>query len=131
MSLSVKIMRKKYLFFVVFIMTLQNSIAQNSTSTSNKKYIITASLEKVDDFFIQSFEKANWDRYRYEDERRELKFENGIVVELLSANELVDLGVSFDMSKVVPKGVKSTSNTVFAINENGHIIEKHTYNIKK
>jgi len=125
-------MKKNHYLVLFFLFSTQFFSAQNYSSAEIvKKYEIKSSLDKADDFFISSFEKADWDKYRYEDERRTLRFENGVVIELLSATELLKLNIPFDENRIIPKGIQSKSNSKFTINENGHIIELHTYNIKK
>ena len=125
-------MKRPIYLFLSFLFYFQFFSAQN-ISVSNeieKKYNIISGTDLVDEFFITSFESANWDTYRYEDKRRVLIFENGITIELLSAKELINLGIPFDQNKTIPKGIQSNSKSKFTINENGHIIELHTYNIK-
>ena len=87
-------MKKNHYLVLFFLFSTQFFSAQNYSSAEIvKKYEIKSSLDKADDFFISSFEKADWDKYRYEDERRTLRFENGVVIELLSATELLKLNI--------------------------------------
>jgi hypothetical protein len=125
-------MKKNYYLILFFLFPIQFLSAQNHSSAEiAKKYEIKSSFDKADDFFISSFEKADWDKYRYEDKRRVLRFKNGVVIELLSATELIKLNIPFDENRIISKGIQSKSDSKFTINENGHIIELHTYNIKK
>ncbi len=132
-NLLVKTMKKIFYIILTLIFSFQFITAQNiSSGEVGKKYDIISGFDLVDDFFVTSFEKANWDKYRYEDNRRTLVFDNGVVIELLSASELSESGIPFDQSKIIPKGVvKPISESKFTINKNGHIIELHTYNLKK
>lgn len=76
------------------------------------------------EFFLTSFEKADWDRYRLKEDRRVLNFDNDIVIELLSAEELIERNISYDERKIQSKQNQFDNNTLFVINSNGHIIEQ-------
>ena len=76
------------------------------------------------EFFLTSFEKADWDRYRLKEDRRVLNFDNDIVIELLSAEELIERNISHDERKIQSKQNQFDNNTLFVINSNGHIIEQ-------
>ena len=76
------------------------------------------------EFFLTSFEKADWDRYRLKEDRRVLNFDNDIVIELLSAEELIERNISYDERKIQSKQNQFDDNTLFVINSNGHFIEQ-------
>ena len=90
----------------------------------NKKYVVIKGSENINEFFIESFEKADWDKYRLQDDRRELDFDNNIVIELLSAAELSKNSISYDARRIIPGKIESDNSTLFVINSNGHIIEQ-------
>ena len=56
--------------------------------------------------------------------RRVLNFDNDIVIELLSAEELIERNISYDERKIQSKLNQFDDNTLFVINSNGHIIEQ-------
>ena len=42
-----------------------------------------------------------------------MRFENGVVIELLSATELIKLNIPFDENRIIPKGIQSKSDSKF------------------
>jgi hypothetical protein len=111
------------LTFLLIFSTL--GFTQSSSSKLfEKKYIVSSGLENVTEFFLTSFEKADWDRYRLKEDRRVLNFDNDIVIELLSAEELIERNISYDERKIQSKLNQFDDNTLFVINSNGHIIEQ-------
>ena len=111
------------LTFLLIFSTL--GFTQSSSSKLfEKKYIVSSGLENVTEFFLTSFEKADWDRYRLKEDRRVLNFDNDIVIELLSAEELIERNISYDERKIQSKQNQFDDNTLFVINSNGHIIEQ-------
>tara|TARA_B110000196_G_C21044978_1_gene614367 strand:- start:565 stop:939 length:375 start_codon:yes stop_codon:yes gene_type:complete len=118
-------MNKLLIIFLLFFSSVNLSNAQSSSKDDFlKSYAVIEGMDKIDDFFINSFEKADWDRYRCLDKRRKLYFNENITVELLSANELKELGLSFNEGKIIRKGIDFDNKTIFVINSNGHIIEQ-------
>jgi hypothetical protein len=111
------------LTFLLIFSTL--GFTQSSSSKLvEKKYVISKGLQNVTEFFLTSFEKADWDRYRLKEDRRVLNFDNDIVIELLSAEELIERNISYDERKIQSKLNQFDDNTLFVINSNGHIIEQ-------
>ena len=116
-------MNKLLIIFLLFFST--SGYTQSSLNADlNKKYVVIKGLENINEFFIKSFEKADWDKYRLQDDRRELDFDNNIVIELLSAAELSKKSISYDARKIISGKIESDNSTLFVINSNGHIIEQ-------
>ena len=116
-------MNKLLIIFLLFFST--SGYTQSSLNADlNKKYVVIKGLENINEFFIKSFEKADWDKYRLQDDRRELDFDNNIVIELFSAAELSKKSISYDARKIISGKIESDNSTLFVINSNGHIIEQ-------
>lgn len=116
-------MNKLLIIFLLFFSTI--GYTQSSLNADlNKKYVVIKGSENINEFFIKSFEKADWDKYRLQDDRRELDFDNNIVIELLSAAELSKKSISYDARKIISGKIESDNSTLFVINSNGHIIEQ-------
>lgn len=114
-------------FSALIFLLIFSAIGFSQSSSSKlveKKYVISKGLQNVTDFFLTSFEKADWDRYRLKEDRRVLNFDNDIVIELLSAEELIERNISYDERKIQSKQNQFDNNTLFVINSNGHIIEQ-------
>jgi hypothetical protein len=69
---------------------------------------------------------SDLDRYRYFDTRNTLHFENGLNVELLSANEVIALGQTVKTSHVRTQPPSFNTGSVFKLAENGHLVEVMT-----
>ena len=116
-------MNKLLIIFLLFFSTI--GYTQSSLNADlNKKYVVIKGSENINEFFIKSFEKADWDKYRLQDDRRELDFDNNIVIELLSAAELSKKSISYDARKIISGKIESDNSTLFVINSNDHIIEQ-------
>jgi hypothetical protein len=69
---------------------------------------------------------SDLDRYRYFDHRNTLHFENGLNVELLSADEVTALGITVKTSHVRTQEPSFNTGSVFKLAENGHLVEVMT-----
>jgi hypothetical protein len=73
-----------------------------------------------------ALESANLDHYRLVNERRFLVFDTGVVVELLSSNELNAQGISFDPRRIITdSSIAATHPAIFKLAANGHILETY------
>lgn len=81
--------------------------------------------------YEDALNKANLDKYRYFDHRSELKFENGMVVELLSAHEMMLLGLPVKTDRVRTEKPKYDSGSLFRLAENGILVEVMTKTLHK
>ena len=112
---------KKILFLIA--MTFIGLV--HSQDVEDDFVIIDQGVMNNVEVFISAFKSVNWDKYRYINNRRVIKFESGVQFELLSANELESLNVVFDKTKAFEKPEKDMYEPVYSLTENGRIIEKH------
>lgn len=115
-TLSKNIIILSTIIFCAF--TTSNLFAQEGTY----KIVKENNLTNVSDY-ITAMDKANFDSYRYVNNRRKLVFNTGLIIELLSVQELENSGIAVDASKAMvydPK--KLIQNPVYRLNNNGHII---------
>ena len=70
--------------------------------------------------------KSDLDKYRYFDKRNTLHFENGLNVELLSANELDAQGISYKRDHVRTQDPEFDTKPVFRLSPDGILIEIQT-----
>lgn len=84
--------------------------------------------EKVADItpYTEALIKSDLDKYRYFDQRNTLHFENGLDVELLSANELAASGIPFNRSHVRTEAPAFDTKPVFKLTESGILVEIQT-----
>lgn len=73
--------------------------------------------------YIDALLKSDLDRYRYFDKRSVMKFENGLIVELLSADEMKALGLPVKTERVRTKEPEFDSGSVFKLSANGMLVE--------
>ncbi len=69
---------------------------------------------------------SDLDKYRYFDMRNTLHFENGLDVELLSANELTASGIPFNSSHVRTAVPSFDTHSIFKLTANGILVEVQT-----
>jgi hypothetical protein len=90
---------------------------------ANCSYVVVSqgnyTLSQID----QAFSGANMDAYRKQSIRRTLTFNNGAVVQLLSATELQGQGCNFEQSLVMPDNAPVDANRRFELSQDGYIIE--------
>tara|TARA_B110000285_G_C15094120_1_gene600876 strand:- start:1205 stop:1564 length:360 start_codon:yes stop_codon:yes gene_type:complete len=103
-------------------------ISSTTLFGQDKSYVITDEALVGDiSIYITAIEKANWDKYRIVDERRVITFKKGVKIELLSANEMTEKGIEINLSKVMKQSPKGIYQPIFVLNNNGFIIEQHSY----
>ena len=95
--------------------------------TDTRSYIylnpqVVADIAPYDAAIAQS----DLDKYRYFDKRNTLHFENGLEVELLSANELTAAGITFKKDHVRTEVPAFDTHSVFKLASNGILVEVQT-----
>lgn len=94
----------------------------NCFSQENTYEIVeTNDLLNIEEYIL-AMNKADFDSYRFIDQRRVLNFNTGVKIELLSSNELKNLGVSFDSSKAINYIPDYEGKTIYKLGNNGYII---------
>jgi hypothetical protein len=101
------------------------ALSQASAQTTHKTFEITqhGTVTNVAPYEAALLQ-ANFDTYRRADERRVLKFDNGLVVELLSAKELLYLGIKVNTADLDNSGGSPVRNSVFRLHPSGYILER-------
>lgn len=78
-------------------------------------------VQNISDY-VNAMNKANFDAYRYLKKRRNISFKSGVIIELLSAQELKEKNIAFDYSKAKTYNAKNEVNHTFYLGNNGHIM---------
>ena len=129
-NLLVKTMKKIFYIILTLIFSFQFITAQNiSSGEVGKKYDIISGFDLVDDFFVTSFEKANWDKYRYEDNRRTLVFDNGdnakeFTQNMLKNGVILRHLIGFGLPECVRVTIGTVDENKFFIEKLNNIMEK-------
>jgi hypothetical protein len=76
--------------------------------------------------YTEALKHSDLDKYRYFDQRNTLHFENGLDVELLSANELTASGIPFNKDHVRTEAPSFDTKPVFKLTANGILVEVQT-----
>jgi hypothetical protein len=97
---------------------------QTTTSWVYLNPQIVADLAPYD----EALAKSDLDKYRYFDKRNTLHFENGLDVELLSANELIAAGIPVNTSHVRTQEPAFDTKPVFRLTPDGILVEVQTRN---
>jgi hypothetical protein len=84
--------------------------------------------EKVTDLtpYTEALKNSDLDKYRYFDKRNTLHFDNGLDVELLSANELTEAGIPFKKDHVRTEVPAFDTKPIFKLAANGILVEVQT-----
>jgi hypothetical protein len=76
--------------------------------------------------YTEALKHSDLDKYRYFDQRNTLHFENGLDVELLSANELTASGIPFNKDHVRTEVPSFDTKPIFKLTANGILVEVQT-----
>jgi hypothetical protein len=122
-------MRPKSLLLLLLVVGASLISFRANAQTPRNTFIITAKsgtpeAEKV----AAALEQANFNDFRLRNTHRILKFDNGVVVELLSATEMKALGYQIDPSfypEALPAGYIEPT---YSISESGTIMQNVTPN---
>lgn len=97
-------------------------------SFSGTRTWIVVNPETVTDVapYEEALAKSDLDKYRYFDKRNTLHFENGLNVELLSANELDAQGITYKRDHVRTEEPAFDTKPVFRLTPDGYLVEIQT-----
>jgi len=101
-------------------------------SQSNTYAIVqTNGVTNISDYSA-AMDVANFDVYRYINQRRKITFDTGVEIELLSVYELQTLNIPVDASKGRIYNANMETNPIYSLGENGYIlVEMETINATK
>ncbi|TND09003.1 MAG: hypothetical protein FD123_1857 [Bacteroidetes bacterium] len=109
--------------FLTVVLLFAGSLLYAS-QTSSQSFVIKEKGTVTDlTPYLDALTKSDLDKYRYFDKRSVMKFENGMIVELLSANEMKALGLSVKTERVRTEDPKFDSGSVFKLAQNGVLVE--------
>tara|TARA_B100000809_G_scaffold260154_1_gene306550 strand:+ start:4602 stop:4994 length:393 start_codon:yes stop_codon:yes gene_type:complete len=100
----------------IFILTSAGFSQKNTYEVATKNNVANISD------YTDAMDKADFDSYRYINKTRKITFKSGVVIELLSANELKEKNISFDASKASIYNSKTETNHIYHIGNKGHIL---------
>ena len=83
----------------------------------------SATLSNVSGPFVDALNSNDIDKYRHMDHRTTMLFQEGVEVQLLSANELQGLGLPVDLDKVNTTAIDRMRHSQFKLHESGRILE--------
>ncbi len=89
----------KYLtaFACCLIICICSGYSQSASNYTNDYVIVsTSNVEDVTPYTL-ALDEANWEPYRLQNQRYQLSFDNGLIIELKSAVEMVNLGYSLNI----------------------------------
>jgi hypothetical protein len=98
------------------------------TAMQNVKSYVILNPELVADVrpYEAALEAANMDKYRYFDKRNTIRFENGLLVELLSAHEMGILGLPVKTERVRTTEPEFDTGSIFQLTPDGVLVEVMT-----
>ena len=120
-------MKKKYLFSLLILgcFISKNGISQISGTPKNTFNVIVKANTSESDLASKCVEKSDFSIYRLKSTRRKLTFESGVVIELLSAVEVKNLGYNIDPTFYAEDIDKKYVEPIYSITANGDLIQNH------
>ncbi len=76
--------------------------------------------------YEEALSKSSLDKYRYKDKRYVMHFENGLNIELLSANELDAQGISYKADHIRTEEPAFDTKPVYRLTPDGILVEVQT-----
>ena len=116
---------KKLLLLLAISLSLTSLFAQEK---ENETYVLlnATEIQNVEDYKI-ALSLADMTRFRFEGKRNVIEFENGLKVELFSANELTSNGITVDKSRILTTEPLHTEFYTFDLSADGKtILQKFT-----
>lgn len=117
----------KIFFSGLLFLILNPSSALYAQEKENVTYILKKSekIQNISDY-NKALSTAQFDCYRILDQRRVLLFDNGLVVELFSVEEMEKNGLKPNKNCLTNPASIVDEKRVFSLASNGYIIEKVT-----
>ncbi len=91
------------------------------TTPKDYHFLNTGTLTDISAYEL-AFENNNLDRFRHLEHRITMRFSTGVEVELLSANELQDMGLPVDMKLVNSADINPNQQFQYILHPSGRII---------
>lgn len=112
---------KRTIFLAVIILSSILGTAQNKTIPGS---FVIKDLKEGNklSFYTIAIEGANFEELRLKNKSQEFKFENGFILELISATELKSKGVSVDLTNYKEELDKDFQTPLFKISEDGKLV---------
>lgn len=91
--------------------------------TGTYEVVETNNVTNIDEYEL-AMDKANFDAYRYNSKRRALRFESGVIIELLSADELRAKKIEFNEKSAQQfDPSQKESSYIWRLAPNGYILQ--------
>jgi hypothetical protein len=115
----------KYLLMLILAGVLYASGVQSQTLlTPANTIVVTAKAGTAEaKAAVEAVEKTDFSNYRLRSLHRKLTFENGVVIELLSAEEMVNLGYKLNPMYFREKMEANYSEPLYSVAPNGILIQ--------
>jgi hypothetical protein len=114
-------------FLLLFLLPI---ISMSFTNLKSWRYQNPESVQNIS-AYDAALAQCDLDRYRYVDQKNVLKFESGLRVELLSANECIAQGIAVKMDRVRTTAPEFDTKPIFRLTEDGKVVEMLTRNKHK
>jgi hypothetical protein len=112
-----------FIFITVLLCMIRQAKAQSALTPANT-IVVTSKAGTVEaKQAIESVLKTDFNNYRLRSAHRKLTFENGVVIELLSAQELLNLGYKVDPMYFREKMDANYVEPLYSIAPNGILIQ--------
>ncbi len=111
---------KRFLFFLLISLPLLSL-----TDARSYVYVNPNAVTEIAPY-TEALSHSDLDKYRYFDKRNTLHFENGLDVELLSANELTAAGIPFNRDHVRTEVPAFDTKPIFKLTSSGILVEIQT-----
>lgn len=120
----------RILLIFLFLFAAGWITAQEKKISPTFRFISTPPQEDIIAYF-NALQQADLSNYRLSNKRVSISFNNGITVELFSANELIEMGLKINPDDFQPEYPEGFILPEFSLATNGYIIATYPARIKK
>ena len=121
-------MKKTITFFTVVFLLFSSIIYGQEKKDETYRFVNPEIVNNLQDYET-AFSTADMTKFRFSNKSNVIKFNNGLEVELFSANQLVANGISVDASKLLVKEPTNRNDYLFDISEDKkYILQKYAVN---
>lgn len=118
---------KKSLTFIVAVLILNITFLFAQEKENDTYVFLNATATHNVEQYVIAFSTADMTKFRFEDKRNVIEFENGLKVELFSANELIQKGYEVDNRKLLTSAPLYAEFYTFDLSADGKtILQKFT-----
>jgi hypothetical protein len=116
--------RLSFLIFLTAFFLFFNKTG-NAQEKNNSTFVVLAGTQTDVKPYTTAVEAADFRCYHLKDHRRNLRFDNGVIVELFSITEMLGKGINFNSNCIPDESKLQGKAPLYHLTETGMIVESH------